>query len=276
MIAPFESENAPVPGANGSPALAPDPPSVEGLLFAAGAISADQLGEVVRDAVLSDRPVAAVALERGFVTREGLAELLQTSGAQTSLAEALGEAEPAPSTVSVPFAEDSARAVVSAATPIPVPQVVFTMPAEVPLPAMSAVQQAVAAAANGAAPVEAAPVEAAPVEAAPVVTAAPVLEVVPVPAEIAPSPEAPLELSPPTAPELQPGVSAAGSFAVSVRLESGERVAVETADSFDRAAGLARGVVESASSTGEWPFVSGRFIRPTAIVSIDIERTLED
>lgn len=275
MIAPFESENAPVPGANGSPALAPDPPSVEGLLFAAGAISADQLGEVVRDAVLSDRPVAAVALERGFVTREGLAELLQTSGAQTSLAEALGEAEPAPSTVSVPFAEDSARAVVSAATPIPVPQVVFAMPAEVPLPAMSAevplpamaaVQQAVAAAANGAAPVEAAPV----------VTAAPVLEVVPVPAEIAPSPEAPLELSPPTAPELQPGVSAAGSFAVSVRLESGERVAVETADSFDRAAGLARGIVESASSTGEWPFVSGRFIRPTAIVSIDIERTLED
>ena len=276
MIAPFESENAPVPGANGSPALAPDPPSVEGLLFAAGAISADQLGEVVRDAVLSDRPVAAVALERGFVTREGLAELLQTSGAQTSLAQALGEAEPAPSTVSVPFAEDSARAVVSAATPIPVPQVVFAMPAEVPLPAMSAVQQAVAAAANGAAPVDAAPVEAAPVEAAPVVTAAPVLEVVPVPAEIAPSPEAPLELSPPTAPELQPGVSAAGSFAVSVRLESGERIAVETADSFDRAAGLARGIVESASSTGEWPFVSGRFIRPTAIVSIDIERTLED
>lgn len=266
MIAPSESENAPVPGANGSHALAPDPPSVEGLLFAAGAISADQLGEVVRDAVLSDRPVAVVALERGFVTREGLAALLQTSGAQTSLAEALGEAEPAPSTVPVPFVEDSARAVVSAATPIPVPQVVFAMPAEVPLPAMSAVQQAVAAAANGAAPVEAAPV----------VTAAPALEVVPVLAEIAPPPEAPLELSPPTAPELQPGVSAAGSYVVSVRLESGERVAVETADSFDRAAGLARGIVESASSTGEWPFVSGRFIRPTAIVSIDIERTLED
>jgi hypothetical protein len=299
MIAPYDSENAPSPGANGS--TAPEPPSVEGLLFAAGAISADQLGEVVRDAVLSDRPVAAVAVERGFVTREALAELLHASGSQTSLAEALGEAEvPALVVEAAPAApvaveEGPARTVFFAVQPAaPEPQAVSAMPAQVPLPAMSVVQQAVAAAANGAAPVEPAPVAVVP-------ASEPVLEIVPEPVaeepavavaepilavaepvqameepalEVVPAPEPPLEVALPV--QADAPAAAVASFAVSVRLESGERVAVGTSDSFERATELARGLVETLSTTGEWPFVSGRFIRPAGIVSIDIERALGD
>jgi hypothetical protein len=282
MIAPFDSESAPVPGANGSPSAAADPPSVEGLLFAAGAISADQLGEVVRDAVLSDRPVAAVAVERGFVTRDALAELLRTSGAHVSVAEALGEPEvvpPAieatPMTVSIPVEEGAAGAFVPVVHPLDAaPQAVATIPAQVPLPAMSAVQQAVAAAANGVAPAGPAAFAAVAVE--------PLLEIVPEPTVQEPAlavapPAGPLfEVPLPAEAEAQQAPAVSAAFVVSVRLESGERVAVVTAESLEHATELGRGLVETLSASGEWPFVAGRFIRPAAIVSIDIERALGD
>ncbi|HLY24033.1 MAG TPA: hypothetical protein VKT83_16325, partial [bacterium] len=142
MIAPFDSEDGTPPGPNGSPPRpdTQDPPSIEGLLFAAGAISADQLGEVVRDAVLNQRPVSAVALERGFVTKEVLDEVVAASGANASLGEALGERDP-----------EASRAVVSVVQPVgaPVaPQTLILPPPEVPAPpAPAAVEQAVAAAA---------------------------------------------------------------------------------------------------------------------------------
>ena len=283
MIAPFDSENAPVPGANGSPSAAADPPSVEGLLFAAGAISADQLGEVVRDAVLSDRPVAAVAVERGFVTRDALAELLRTSGAHASVAEALGEPEVVPpaidamlTTVAIPVDEGAARAIASVVHPLDAaPQAVATIPAQVPLPAMSAVQQAVAAAANGVAP-------AGPAAFAAVVAVEPLLEIVPEPTlqeparEEAPAARPPIDVPLPVKSEAQETSTPSAAFVVSVRLESGERVAVVTAESLEHATELGRGLVETLSASGEWPFVAGRFIRPGAIVSIDIERALGD
>ena len=231
MIEPFHSDNAAAHGANGTPtpAATHEPPSIEGLLFAAGAISADQLGEVVRDAVLTQRPVASVALERGFVTRDRLAELLPAVGAHASLAEALGEVE--------------------------------TVAVEAPSPAIAAVHQAVAAAA--------APVQAPVVESAPAVSVEERIRAVALAAEH-PLP-APL---PAIAEDAQPAAGPPAAFAVSIRLESGERVAVDTAESFERAAELAHGLVETVSTSGEWPFVSGRFIRPAAIVSIDVERAL--
>ena len=283
MIAPFDSENVPVPGANGSPSAAVNPPSVEGLLFAAGAISADQLGEVVRDAVLGDRPVAAVAVERGFVTRDALAEILRASGAPTSVAEALGEPEVVPAavdatlaTVSIPFDEDAARAFVSVVNPLdPPPPAVAAIPAQVPFPAMSTVQQAVAAAANGVGPSE----PAAHAAASPV---GQLLEIAPEPAlqeqdRPEPAPAGPqLEVPLPAEAEAQQASAVSAAFIVSVRLESGERVAVVTAESLEHATELGRGLVETLSASGDWPFVAGRFIRPGAIVSIDIERSLGD
>ena len=66
------------------------------------------------------------------------------------------------------------------------------------------------------------------------------------------------------------------TFTILVRLQSGERLAADTAATFENAAEVARALAGELARAGEWPFVSGRFIRPTAIVSIDIERTLED
>lgn len=283
MIAPFDSENTPVPGANGSPSAAADPPSVEGLLFAAGSISADQLGELVRDAVLSDRPVAEVAVERGFVTRDGLAELLRTSAAHASVAEALGDPEVVPpaidamlTTVSIPVDDGAARAIASVVHPLDAaPQVMATIPAQVPLPAMSAVQQAVAAAANGVGPSEPAAHDAA----SPV---GQLLEIAPEPTlqqqdRHEPAPATPqLEVPVPAEAEAQQASAVSAAFIVTFRLESGERVAVVTAESLEHATELGRGLVETLSASADWPFVAGRFIRPGAIVSIDIERALGD
>src|SRR5579862_699769 len=285
MIAPFDSEDGTPPGPNGSPPRpdTQDPPSIEGLLFAAGAISADQLGEVVRDAVLNQRPVSAVALERGFVTKEVLDEVIAASGANASLGEALGERDP-----------EASRTVVSVVQPVgaPVaPQTLILPPPEVPAPVTAAaVQQAVAAAAprpvahqtlilpppEPPAPVTAAAVQQSVAAAAPPPSAdAPAIVVLP--------PQAPLPRIVTASADHDAPVAAAGhasdapaSFAVSIRLDSGERVTVSSADGFDRATELARGIVETLSVSDGWPFASGRFIRPGAIVSVDIERALGD
>ena len=67
----------------------------------------------------------------------------------------------------------------------------------------------------------------------------------------------------------------APAFAVVVRLVSGERLAVDAAESLESAAQLARSLAGRFSQAGDWPLVGGRFIRPEAVVSIDIERGLE-
>src|SRR5438552_2236095 len=55
--------------------------SVEALLFQAGLITADQLGELVRDSVVLNRPAAEVALERGLVSSAALQEVLAKASA---------------------------------------------------------------------------------------------------------------------------------------------------------------------------------------------------
>jgi hypothetical protein len=76
-----------VNGSNGaSPTPAPAPaaetvdqqpaPSLETVLFKAGLITADQLGEVVLERVQSGRPAGDIVVERGLVSREALAEML--------------------------------------------------------------------------------------------------------------------------------------------------------------------------------------------------------
>jgi hypothetical protein len=81
MIDPLDLRNSPARGVSSTGAEAGgEQPSVEALLFNAGVISADQLGDLVRDAVLTQRPVAAVALERGLATPDLLETLLARAG----------------------------------------------------------------------------------------------------------------------------------------------------------------------------------------------------
>jgi hypothetical protein len=97
-----------------------------------------------------------------------------------------------------------------------------------------------------------------PVEAA---APAPAPEPAPAPAP-APAPVAPAAAA-------HTGVGAR----VLVRLENGERIQVGEFDGFEDAKARARGLMAELMQAAEWPFLSGRYVRPEAIVSIDIDLT---
>jgi len=298
MIDPFDPVSATAPGANGSPAQSP--PSVEALLFGAGAISADQLGELVRDAVLSERPVAALALERGFANAEMLKTLFANAGVDVSLAEIVGEeaapvevAAPAPlEPVAPPLAQpplDSAPVQV----PVPSPVVRASEPVASAIEHPEAFDPPAPSGFEPPAVIHLAPRTTAAESSAP---APPVAPAVPPPVVLAPpivpsvsldervraavaraaegaSPE-PLPAAAEEAVRPEPA-EAGAAFSVLVRLQSGEQVAVDKVGSFERAADLARTLAGRFATAGEWPFVAGRCIRPDAVVSIDVERALE-
>ena len=60
---------------------------------------------------------------------------------------------------------------------------------------------------------------------------------------------------------------------VFIRLASGERVEVGAFDGQAAAEHCARELMAALDSGGDWPQIDGRFIRPDAVVSIDVELT---
>jgi hypothetical protein len=83
--------------------------------------------------------------------------------------------------------------------------------------------------------------------------------------EPAPMPEAPVVTHVP-----EPDPVAEQSWGVVLRLANDERLELGTFAGEAEAMEHARGVVAQVSSQDGWPFVSGRFIRPDAIVSVDL------
>lgn len=60
---------------------------------------------------------------------------------------------------------------------------------------------------------------------------------------------------------------------VVIRLRDGETIQVAAAPTLERALELARATVRTLDvPEGEWPFIRDRFIRPDAIVSVDVLR----
>ncbi|WP_411277019.1 hypothetical protein [Gaiella sp.] len=62
---------------------------------------------------------------------------------------------------------------------------------------------------------------------------------------------------------------------VILRVNGDDDIVVGSADGRDNAVQIARNMVlhiEQASTKGEWPQIDERFIRPGAIVSIDVQR----
>lgn len=80
-----------------------------------------------------------------------------------------------------------------------------------------------------------------------------------------------------TAPASSPRrFGAADTRRVILRLNGDEDIVVGSAEGRDRAVQIARNMVlhiEQAATKGEWPQIDERFIRPGAIVSIDVQRT---
>ncbi len=63
---------------------------------------------------------------------------------------------------------------------------------------------------------------------------------------------------------------------VILRVNGDDDIVVGTAEGRDNAVQIARNMVlhiEQASTKGEWPQIDERFIRPGAIVSIDVQRS---
>jgi hypothetical protein len=90
------------------------------------------------------------------------------------------------------------------------------------------------------------------------------------PPELAPPVEDP---APAPAAEEAPGAANGNGFTVSVRLTSGERVAVAACADIGEAKGYAKALTKQLGTTepDDWPFVNGRFLKPDTIVSVDVE-----
>jgi hypothetical protein len=71
------------------------------------------------------------------------------------------------------------------------------------------------------------------------------------------------------APAHSPRIDAAAR--VLVRLENGERIDFGRFDGYEAAKKRARDLMAELQQATEWPFLSGRYVRPEAIVSVDID-----
>jgi hypothetical protein len=90
----------------------------------------------------------------------------------------------------------------------------------------------------------------------------------PVPAPLVPAPV--IEVTPPAEPVET--VPQSGVYRVALHLHGGERIDVSTADDEATAQQRAREIVFDLTRprADEWPFYGGRFVRPDAILSVDI------
>jgi Type II secretion system (T2SS), protein E, N-terminal domain len=86
------------------------------------------------------------------------------------------------------------------------------------------------------------------------------------------APEEPASQTPAPEAEMQPEPAEDTSFAVSIRLTNGERVEVGAYGDVEAAKASAKALMAqvAAADGGDWPFVSGRFLKPDTIVSVDI------
>jgi hypothetical protein len=89
--------------------------------------------------------------------------------------------------------------------------------------------------------------------------------------ELAPPPEPIVQSEPEPEPELEPAARAHAE--VFVRLTSGERIAAGSFDGQAAAEKRAKELMDALDANGEWPQLEGRYVRPDAVVSIDVELT---
>ncbi len=244
-----------IPSAAGPEAPAAVEASPETLLFRTGLLSPDQLGELVQERVSSGRSVEEIVVERGWLDAGAVAEALRGG---TAAAPAV---EPHPDPFALPVVEPSV------AEPAAFEPAVFELGAEPVLvaePTPDPFAPSVEAVATE-------PVALQPVEAQIASFAAPAAQAVAEPAHMEP---AQVEPQPTVVLHDQPVeiLSADVEFRVSIRFVGNECVEVGSHAGADEAKAAAATLVAQLSSVdGEWPFVGGRFVRPDAVLSIDVD-----
>jgi hypothetical protein len=205
---------------------------LQALLVRSGALTIEQLSEALRVNVATGRNVEEIAIERGWVTAEQVAQLVAAK--QAVAPEPVAEV-PAPAPVA----------------PAPEPMPVQPVPVQ-PLPVQ---------------PVEAVqPVASAPEPTAQYAAPAP-----------APAPVPAHEATVVPTPDEQPS-DAEKSVGVFLNLTDGQRVWVgrfaSEADAEQRAQEVIQAFVRP--EPGVWPRFGGRFVRPEAVVSVELSKRRDD
>ena len=226
-------------------------PSPETLLFRTGLLSPDQLGELVQERVGSGRSVEEIVVERGWLDADTVARALGHDATAASVPVPVAAVEPHPDPFAIPVV-DLAPQPRPELQPEPQPE------HHHPIAAESAIASFTPAVVS--LPVE--PVAVEPVAVEPVAFEPVAVEAV----AVEPAPFEPVAV----VPEQQ--VGGAVEFRVSIRFAGNECVEIAShADAVEAKAAAQTLVAQLSSQGADWPFVAGRFVRPDAVLSVDVD-----
>jgi hypothetical protein len=211
--------------------------SIETLLLREKLVTPDQIAHAMTVQVATGKTIEEVVRENGWVSEADLGRLLQHVNPH---------AEPTPAVVEAPEAPKVVELPVVAPFPTVVPDPVQQVTAPEPVQPVAAPE-----------PVQPEPVEA-PAAVQPVAAPAPVEPVIAAPEQVETE---------------QPVASPALQVHVMLRLTNGERIQMESFEDKDAARQFALELSRELALSADWPFIGGRFIRPEAVVSIDIDLT---
>jgi hypothetical protein len=286
-----------------SPTTPPQPTpfaasSIETLLLREKLVTPDQIAHAMTVQVATGKNIEEVVRENGWVSDEDLARLLQHVNPHAQPTPAVIEEPEAPQVVELPVvapfptvvpepvqqvtAPELVQPVVAPEPePVPAPQVVVPQPEPVvpqvlvPEPVQQVVEPEPAPQIVVPEPVHTVPV---PESVQPVAAPEPVQpEPVQAPAAVqpvaAPAPVEPVVAAPEPVETEQPVASPALQVHVMLRLTNGERIQMASFEEKDAARQFALELSRELSLSADWPFIGGRFVRPEAVVSIDIDLT---
>lgn len=274
--------------------------SIETLLLREKLVSPDQIAHAMTVQVATGKTIEEVVRENGWVSEADLSRLLQhinpqaqptpvvTDTPEPEAAEVveLPVAAPFPTVVPQPVLEGPAPEPVQPVAdpepfhgvvvpdPEPAPQIIVPQPEpvapEVVAPEPEPVFQVV-----GPEPVHtvAVPEPVQPVAAPEPLQPEPVQEPAAVQPVAAPAPVEPVVSAPEPGEPEEPVASPALQVHVMLRLTNGERIEMASFEDKDAAKQVALELSRELALSADWPFIGGRFIRPEAVVSIDVDLT---
>ena len=238
----------PPPAAHPAPTVitaAPVPEATpETLIFRAGLLTPDQLGELVQERVSSGRTVEQIVVDRGWADAATVARVLGQEPQIVETEAAVVETAAPVAEIATPVVELAAPAEITApAVEAAAPVVeIATQPAEATAPAIEVLAPAVESAAQPAAVSEPAPLH---------VVATPIADAI-------------TESVESEATEVE--------FRVVLRFAGNEGTEIERCATADEAKSSAHTIAaELAGARDEWPFLGGRHVRPEAVLSVDVD-----
>jgi nicotinate-nucleotide--dimethylbenzimidazole phosphoribosyltransferase len=281
--------------------------SIETLLLREKLVTPDQIAHAMTVQVATGKTIEEVVRENGWVSEADLARLLQHVNPHAEPTPAVVEAPDAPKVVELPVvapfptvvpepvqqvtAPEPVHPVVAVEPePAPATQVVVPQPEPVvpqivvpepvqqvvePEPVQEIVEPEPAPQVVVPQPVHTVPVPepVQPVAAPEPVQPEPVQEPAAVQPVAAPAPSSNVvSAAQPVDPE-EPVASPALQVHVMLRLTNGERIQMASFEEKDVAKQFALEFSRELALSADWPFLGGRFIRPEAVVSIDIDLT---